>query len=427
LEAEIGNFRAALMWAQTEAVPPEAHVQLTAALWPYWQYHGLDEGRGHLRTAHLRSEGMGTGARAQILLGEARLAFTLFELEEALALGQESLALFRRLDDRRALAEALLYTGIVAREKGDPAQAISLLTEGLEEARQCGWTRGCAMICMNLGLSAMETDSEQARTLMEEGLSLAEEVGDLLITAHSLQELGHLEMLKGDPGRAGSLLERALSIHRRLSDRDATALTLRWLGALSRRQGDLAQAVSYMQEAVAISREQGHLMNLVMSLSECGGVLYEQRAYGQAKAAFTEALSLFRQRGGEHGIGFGCNLLGSTLFHLGEYVRARELHQETLAFYQSRQQTEGIVWSLERLAVVEAAHGDAQKAARLLGAASLAREGLGIPMGRWDQEDGDHAVVSVCATLGEAEFERLWAEGRTFTLEQAAAYALTPA
>src|SRR5690348_6402717 len=71
---------------------------------------------------------------------------------------------------RRALAEALLYTGIAAREKGEPAQAISLLTEGLEEARQCGWMRGCAMTCMNLGLCAMQTDTERARFLMEEGL-----------------------------------------------------------------------------------------------------------------------------------------------------------------------------------------------------------------------------------------------------------------
>jgi hypothetical protein len=88
-----------------------------------------------------------------------------------------------------------------------------------------------------------------------------------------------------------------------------------------------------------------------------------------------------------------------------------------LDIYQRNQSMEGIAWSLERLAVVKAADGDAQKAARLLGAASVVREGLGKPLDRWDQEDWDRAGAAARATLGEEAFERLWAEGHTFTLE----------
>jgi len=288
VEGEIGNFRAALAWALNAAAPPEAHVQLTAALWPYWEYRGLAEGRAYLQTARLRSEGMETPERAQILLGGSRLDFHLSALEAAQAQGLESLALFRKLGDRRGSAEALLYAGIAARESAATALSLSLLTEGLEEARQCHWTRGCAMAYLNLGLTAMESGDEQAHALLEEGLALAQAAGDPMLTAESLQRLGYLELEKGDQDQAAILLEWALTIYRRLRFRHATAVTLRWLGVNSRRRGNLAQAVCYLQEAIAISREQGHPVNLAMSLSECGDAFYEQGDNEAARRAHEE-------------------------------------------------------------------------------------------------------------------------------------------
>jgi tetratricopeptide (TPR) repeat protein len=249
--------------------------------------------------------------------------------------------------------------------------------------------------------------------------------GDPLLTAQALQRLGLLELMHDCFDRIGDRFERALAIHRRFKDWHEVALTLRWMGGLARKQGNLTQSLAYYQESTTISRAQGNRVYLAASLQEGGCVFYEQGEYTQAKAAFTEALTLFRQPGGEYGIGFGCNLLGSTLLHLGEYARARELHREALALYHASSNIEGITWSLERLAVLEAADGDAQKAARLLGAASVGREGLGKPLDRWDQEDWDRAIVSVRAALGEAIFTSLWAEGRTLTLEQAVVYALT--
>jgi len=427
VEREVGNFRAALAWALTEAGPPEAHMQLTAALWPYWEYRGLAEGRAHLETARLRSEGVETPERAQILLGGSRLDFHLVALEEALTQGLESLALFRRLRDRRGSAEALLAAGIAAREIQDPARSRSLLTEGLEEARLCGWTRGCAIAYMNLGLNAMETDTEQAHRLLEEGLSLAQAAGDPMLTAESLQRLGNLELEKGDPDQAGILLEWALTIYRRLRYRHATALTLRGLGALSRRRGNPEQALSYLQEAVSISREQGDPVNLAMSLSDCGGVFYEQGDYAAMRRAYEESRGIFGQVGNEECVHSSCMNLGCALFHLGAPKEARALHREALAGYQRRLSEEGIVWSLERLAVTEAAEGDYARAARLLGAASTRREGLRKNLNRPDREDWDRAIVAVRTALGETTYAALWAEGSGMTLEQAAAYASAPA
>lgn len=424
LESETSSWRAALQWAQTGTHSLDCYVQLTAALWPYWETHGLQEGLAHLRAAHARTEGFETAERAQILLGEARFAHHLYELDDALALARMGVELCRKLSDTRGSAEAHLYGGIAAREKGDLALSVSLLDEGLKESRASEWTRGCAIALIQLGSTHLELDRSRASSFLNEGLSLAEAAGDDQLAALALQVMGQLEISKGDISRGRRLFERALETNRRLRLWPETVVTLRHLGLLTRRQGDLSKALACLQEAVGISRHHGRLMGLAMCLSEYGSILYERGEYGLARDPYTECLTLFRHPLQNDAIGFGCNQLGSTLYHLGEYRRALELHHEALNHYLDRDSAEGICWTLERIAIVESAVGDPISAAQMLGSASRAREVLEKPLDRWDREDWDEAVAAVRAAMGELEFRAAWNNGVCATREQAIASAL---
>jgi len=71
--------------------------------------------------------------------------------------------------------------------------------------------------------------------------------------------------------------------------------------------------------------------------------------------------------------------------------------------------------------------GDAQVAARLLGAASAAREALGIPRARWDQADWDRATAAAYAALGESLLARTFETGRALPRQQAIEEALAAA
>jgi tetratricopeptide (TPR) repeat protein len=245
----------------------------------------------------------------------------------------------------------------------------------------------------------------------------------------ALHNRGLLET--GDYASTVTLFEKSLAIWRRLGHGHKASLTLRHLGWMARRQGNLARARTYLEEAVAACREQGNQFHLAFVLLELGSVHYEQGDYEPARQSYTESMERFTLTGNEWGINGARMNLGSTLFHLGEYAQSRELHRKALAFYQTAGSGDGITWSLERLAVVEAARAgayqaEASKAAHLLSAASVAREAWGKPRDRWDQEDWDRAVALVRATLGEAAFAALWADGRALTQEQAVALALAP-
>ena len=402
LEAEHDNLRAALDTGRRRGGAGCGSLRLAAALWPFWEARGyLSEGRHHLRAALQQSGLPDAPERAQALLGAARLALHQGDLDEAdtFAAGEPGAVPLAGRLPRDGSGSPLPGRGGLCQRPVRRPQA--LFAEGLEACRQSGWTQGSALALVKLGAVAMMLgELTRARSPLEEGLALAETLGDAPTLAFALYERGlsgHCG--KADTPSAGTLLEQSVEIWRRLGHKQATAEALGALGRLAGRQGDPARAISFLEQAAATYRELGARIHLAWTLQELGNVHYAAGAYAQARAAYEESLGIFRELNDRHGIACAGNNLGMTCFHLGDPAGAQALHREALAIYQSRRHGEGMTWSLERLGLAEARLGDAVRAARMLGAAGAAREGLGIPMARWDQADWDQAVAALRAGL----------------------------
>ena len=84
----------------------------------------------------------------------------------------------------------------------------------------------------------------------------------------------------------------------------------------------------------------------------------------------------------------------------------------------------GVAWHLVGLAGVEAEEDRAERAARLLGAATAVLQRVGFPLPPHYQREQDRAQQQAQAALDEAGFAAAWAIGRAMTLEQAIEYAL---
>ena len=106
------------------------------------------------------------------------------------------------------------------------------------------------------------------------------------------------------------------------------------------------------------------------------------------------------------------------------YKRALELLKEALALYRNIGTMLEPPWTLEALGLVAAALGEAQRAARLWGAASAWREAINEPLPLSYQKDYSASMEQVRAQLGEKVYESVWSEGRGMLSEQAIAYAL---
>ena len=79
--------------------------------------------------------------------------------------------------------------------------------------------------------------------------------------------------------------------------------------------------------------------------------------------------------------------------------------------------------TLEGYACVAGAQGEAQRAARLWGAAQ-ALEAEGIPRDTDWLEEADARMSAVRSGMGEQAWEEAWRKGRAMTLEEAVAYTM---
>lgn len=126
-------------------------------------------------------------------------------------------------------------------------------------------------------------------------------------------------------------------------------------------------------------------------------VAYWLRDYETAQALHQESLTIRRPLGDRRGAAISLINLGMVAYCQGDYAAAQALHQESLRIKRALG-GEGIAESLEGLAAVTGARGEAARAARLLGAADALRETLARPQPSDERADQERWIARARAT-----------------------------
>ena len=261
LAADRDNFRSALEWSLSRAragmsigtpsffqkgkeVPDvgllavELCLRLAAALRPYWEWQGyLTEGRDWLRAAlalpiEVRAGKTVRAARAKALSEAARLVCLQNDQRRAAELADESIALWRQLDNPGGLAMALLHRGWAAYASGEYEVAKSVYwEEGLQQLPPNGDTWLRAQLLFHLGAAAGFTfDFEQMRSFYRQSRELFEYVGDKSSVADVLKDQGGMSLLEGKCEEAIDYLLKSLKLCYELGHRQFVATGLCLLG-----------------------------------------------------------------------------------------------------------------------------------------------------------------------------------------------------
>ena len=134
LEAELGNLRAAIGWA-IEHGEMEMLARMAWAMWKFWWLRGghRDEGRRRMEEALARaSDPLPASARARLLFVAATLGQSNGDFESTQPMIEESLMLFRRLEDKDGIAEALGTTGLIALGQERYEEGLAYLEESVD-------------------------------------------------------------------------------------------------------------------------------------------------------------------------------------------------------------------------------------------------------------------------------------------------------
>ncbi len=389
LEREHDNLRAALQWSLEQAGDEEAGqrreiaLRLGGALQLFWWAHGhRSEGRTFLEGALTASEGAEASVRAKALFAAANLAFVQSDYERAEA-AQESLALYRELEDQPGIGLSLRLLG------------------------QFAWVRG---------------DLAGARSLLEEALALFKEIDDKNQAAWSLHILGLLASSQGEYARACILFEESLALFKELEDKNGIAHTLSQLArALFDSQGDQTRVRSLLEECLVLSREVGFKEGIAESYSLSGQLALGQGDLATAHAQVEESVVLYKEMGHQHGTAESLAVLGKVVAAQGDYATACRLCEESLTIAGKLGEKWVIATCLVELGKVVAAQRQLAWAAQLWGAADTLRDAIGVPIPPVDLADYERSLSATRVHLGERAFAAAWAQGRAMTPEQALA------
>jgi hypothetical protein len=118
----------------------------------------------------------------------------------------------------------------------------------------------------------------------------------------------------------------------------------------------------------------------------------------------------------------------SELGHIARDTRdlnqAKKIYNETIIGWQDLGHRPAIANQLECFAFIAITEEEPQRALKLLGAAEALREKIGSPMANYEVMEYDKEVAQLRAMLVETDFNKLWADGKSMTMEQAIQLAL---
>lgn len=382
LDQDHANFRAVLAWCQSDPDGVDHSLRLAAALYRFWFMRGyFEEGRMWLNDAMTRA---GASKRtpdwAKALRAAGSLASMRGDYVSARSLLEESLSIFREMNDRGAVAATLLNLAQTTQVQGNLALAKSYSEEALAKFRELGAAHG---------------------------------------VARALSTLGLMLHYQGEDDRARELVKESLDIFRRLNLKEGVAHDLNLLGVLASSAGDYAAARALHEESLAIHRRSGHKGNMVAALLNLGHAAIWQGDIAGAEVVLHESLDIAQQVAEPRWTSLALHNLGLAALKRNDCFSARRFMTDSLRIRADLGDKVSIAYSLEGIAALAVEEGNLKFGARLLASADMLRKEVGVRREKAEQNHHHRLVESLRTSLTFDIFEQEWERGKALSVAEA--------
>lgn len=304
LDADLENLRAAFGWFCDQR--PAQAVALAGALKEFWYSRGyFEEGRQWLTqaltdpTAHTalpdgRLVGEVTGQRARALLTIAQLAQHQGDYPQAYQWIEESIALYRQLEDGWGVAEALRESAWITYGMNQRQSTLDRFAESLQRFRAVGDQTKVAAVLTSLAYlqAGKELDYAHSMAYLHESIAILRTVDDPNALLFALQFQGELELLYEKYSAAEAILIESLALARSNGTQRDSANALILVSKVKLSQQNAQAALAYAEEGFQLARTIDDKNRIMAAGWHLGHV---QRAVGDwsaALACYDETLAL---------------------------------------------------------------------------------------------------------------------------------------
>ena len=233
----------------------------------------------------------------------------------------------------------------------------------------------------------------------------------------------HADYDAGDQRVAHALFEECLAIYRRIGDDLMTAATLRELGRVAIELGEFEAARAPLDEALVIEERLGDRHATALTVSALAWRALFAGEYSAVQPLIDECLPVFEEAGDVLYIGISNYFLGRLYTDTGDFARAYAYLAGILERLPVLDYRWGIPLVLEGFARLAVAEGRHARALRLAGAAAGLREQINASLGPSWRHDLERRLLPAMEATGERAGDH-WEEGRQMNAPEVVSYAL---
>lgn len=252
---------------------------------------------------------------------------------------------------------------------------------------------------------------------------LYEGTDETLGLANALNAIGYALMQMGKSAEASDANMRALALFRERDDRRGTARCLNWQATIIQSRGEIAAARELYAQAIEAYKTLGDETRIATVLGNLAELDFEVGEPVSALAHANEALHTFARSKNVTMLATYQNNIAAYTIAVGDLDRAREAAREGLRWARKAGNPDSAV-AAQHLALIAAHHGDAQRAARLMGFADAVYVSNGLHRFFTERWSYDKLKAALHEHFTDAEIAKLAAEGAAWPEDRAVEEAL---
>lgn len=278
---------------------------------------------------------------------------TFHQYEKALGLFEESLRIFRDLNDRKSAAIVLFNMGKALNTLGRSDRALAALNESLginralkNEPAVAGNLNILGNVYSNLG------QYDKPLAYYQEALRINRRLNNPGETAVTLTNIGDAYCNLIERDRAIPYYQEALAIQKRHHLRSEMTVTHTNMGALYKDLDQYDKALLHYDEALKLARELDNTAMIAAILNNMGHLQAALGRSDDALSLYGKSLELERRLKRPHRIAVTLNNIGMEHFRIGRHDRALTFLQEALAIERKLDNPHSIAARLNNIGAV---------------------------------------------------------------------------
>jgi predicted ATPase/DNA-binding SARP family transcriptional activator len=260
---------------------------------------------------------------------------------------------------------------------------------------------------------------------LDDALPLLEGLERTPARAKALNAMGFLYWADVIPINPRSKLEEALSIGNELGDKLIIAQSLCNLGLIALTEGRYSDAHFFFRRSLDLFHElEFRNKEYLWSLTFLGDVVFHLNDLENARKYYEQSTQALRELEDRNFLAYAVRRLAQLYWYCGEYERATHLCRESLVINQELGDVRGIIACLSAYGGIAIARGDLTRAAKLFGAVETFLNSLYIRLVYMDRLERERNLSILYDQLVLASLDQAWKEGTSMSLEQAVEFAL---